>query len=743
MSRVVPLASILAAFALCGCGSHRAPLAPAPAAGAGDIDLARLVQADAESGEWLTAGGGWRGAHYSALDTITPANIEQLGFAWAFETGTRRGLEATPVVVDGVLYASGVAGRVYALDAATGIARWRFEPAVDLQVVRGTCCDQVNRGVAVWQGRVYVATLDGWLYALDARDGRVVWNVDTIVERTRAYSSTGAPVVAGDVVVIGNAGGEYDVRGYVTAYELASGRQRWRFYTVPGDPSKPVEHPELAAAAKTWDRHSAWRYGGGGPVWDGLAYDPALDLLYVGTGNAETYPQRVRSPSGGDNLYTCSILAISPKTGRLVWYFQETPGDQWDFDSDAPLVLVDREIGGIVRKLLLHAPKNGLFYVLDRTDGRLVSAAKFATANWTRGVDPASGRPIVDRDAADYGQRAKLVFPSVIGAHSWNPMAYSPKSGLVYLPTAEIGNVLFDTSGDLGYRPKLFNANVGLLLSGALASAPDALPPPVRVELESGRLLATHPDLRMYSYLQAWDPVAQKAVWRTPDGDWWDHAGVLATGGGLVVQGSDRGILRVFDAASGRLLKSLETGTSIIAGPAMYRAAGDTFIVVLAGAGGGGWGFPHPESAAYQRGNGGRILAFKLHGGPVPLPPLLPPDPPLPRPPAQVAPAATIARGAALFGADCAICHSNATRSLSADLRRMSPSTHAAFTAIVRDGALRAAGMPGWSDVLSIDDSDAIHAYLIDLAQRAYDAEQRPWANGRGTVMDPRRIQGQ
>jgi quinohemoprotein ethanol dehydrogenase len=740
MSRILQLASTILALAVCGCAPSHAPVAPEPATVAGNIDRARLLHAAAEPGEWLTVGGGWRGGHYSALDTITPANVGQLGLAWAFETGTRRGLEATPVVVDGVLYASGVAGRVYALDAATGTVRWRFEPAVDLQVVRGTCCDQVNRGVAVWQSRVYVATLDGWLYALDARDGRVVWKADTIADRARAYSSTGAPVVAGGVVVIGNAGGEYDVRGYVTAYDLASGQQLWRFYTVPADPSLPFEHPELAAAAKTWDPHSAWHYGGGGPVWDGLAYDPELDLLYVGTGNAETYPQRVRSPSGGDNLYTCSILAISPKTGRLVWHYQETPGDQWDFDSNAPMVLVDRDIDGVARKLLLHAPKNGLFYVLDRTDGRLVSAQKFARANWTKGVNPASGRPIVDREAADYARRPKLVFPSVIGAHSWNPMAYSPKSGLVYLPTVEVGTVLWDASAEFGYRPKLFNANVGLVLSGALALAPGTLPPPVHAELASGRLLAAHPDLRMYSYLQAWDPIAQKPVWRTPDGDFWDHGGALATAGGLVVQGNDRGMLRVFDATNGQLLKSIETGTSIIAGPAMYRVADETFVAVLAGAGGGGWAFPHPESAAYQRGNGGRILAFKLGGGPVPLPPPLPADPPLPKPPAQDATAAVIAKGAALFGANCAICHPNATRSPSADLRRMSPATHAAFTAIVRDGALRAAGMPGWSDVLSVGDSDAIHAYLIDLSQQAYEAQQRTPPGGRGTVEDPGRI---
>jgi quinohemoprotein ethanol dehydrogenase len=380
----------------------------------------------------------------------------------------------------------------------------------------------------------------------------------------------------------------------------------------------------------------------------------------------------------------------------------------------------------------LHAPKNGLFYALDRASGKLVSAAKFAEANWTTGVD-AAGRPIIDHESADYRDRPKLVFPSVVGAHSWNPMAFSPKTGLVYVPTAQLGNILYDVSKELGYRPKLFDANVGLVLSGFIEFLKDSMPAAIRGELTSGHILPADPDrLKMFSYLQAWDPIAQRQVWRTAEGDWWDHAGVLATGGGLVFQGSDRGVLKVFDSATGELLRSMETGSSIMAAPAMYRVDATTYVAVLAAWGGGGWAVPHPGSAAFERGNAGRILAFKLGGGPVPLPPLLPAEPPLPRPPAQHVGGETIARGARLFGSNCAICHPNQTRSGSADLRRMSVGIHALFDDIVLKGLKRDAGMPGWGDVLSADDAHAIHAFLIDVSQQAYAAQNKgDAANGK------------
>jgi quinohemoprotein ethanol dehydrogenase len=726
MNRVLPIAA-LCLLGLTACQRKDATVASAATtatAPVAQIDRARLIAAEREPGQWLSGGGGWQAMHYSALPDLTPDNAGKLGFAWAFDTGTKRGLEATPVVVDGVMYTSGVAGRVYALDAATGALQWRFEPEVDLQVVRGSCCDQVNRGVAVWHGKVYVGALDGWLYALDAATGKVLWKADTFVDRKRAYSSTGAPQVAGDVVVIGNGGAEFDARGYFSAYDVDSGALRWRFYTVPGDPAKPREHPDLAIAAPTWDPHSAWQYGLGGTVWDGMAYDPGLDLLYVGVGNTVPYPQWVRSPSGGDNLFTDSLLAINPKTGRLVWYYQETPGDQWDIGGNAPMILVDREIDGRMRKLLLHAPKNGLFYVIDRTDGKLISATPFAQVNWLKGIDPVTGRATVDRDTVDYRNGPKLMFPSVIGAHSWQPMAYSPKTGLVYLPTLEAGNIIYDATPAGGYRPSLFNANVGFAFMPGIEANKRNLLPAVQRAIESGILKKGNLDLRMRAYLQAWDPVARKAVWTTPDLPPSDRSGVLTTAGGLVFQGNPAGELRMLDADSGKLLASIQTGSSIMAAPMSYKVNGVTYVAVMAGWGGGGWAASAPDSAAYKYGNEGRIIAFRLDGGPVPLRPLLPPPDPLPQPPEQHASAAQIARGAALFAANCGICHPNIPRSGSADLRAMSPGSHAAFDEIVLDGLKVQTGMPRWGDVLTKADAAALHAYIIDVAQKAWTAQQ-------------------
>ena len=730
------LASGLLAATLGGCGEKQnaEQEAPAPSASAasasstptkfGEIDRERLLNVASEPGSWLTSGRDFGETHYSPLDQINRQTADRLGFAWQYETFTKRGLEATPIVVDGVMYTSGVMGRVYALNAKTGEELWTFDPEVDPQVDRGTCCDEVNRGVSVWKGKIYVAAFDGRLFALDGKDGKVIWQADTIIDHKRGYSSTGAPEVAGNVVVIGNGGAEYDARGYVSAYDLETGKLAWRFFIVPGDPKKPYENPELEMAAKTWDPNSRWDVGLGGTAWNALVYDPELNLLYVGTGNAALYSYHDRSPSGGDNLFLTSILAINPDTGRLKWYYQEVPGDRWDYTAVQPIMLTDLTIDGVKRKVLMQAPKDGYFYVLDRETGKLISAEPYVPQNWSKGIDPVTGRAQVNIEAADYTNGPKYIYPSSMGGHSWHAMSYSPDTGLVYIPTIEAGMVMFDMTKGHVYRPGLTNTGVVNIMGGVINLSTASYPPEIEKALKSGELFKDYPNIGMRTYLQAWDPVKQKKVWQTPDAEWWDRAGVLATAGRVLFQGTGTGQFRVMSDENGEILKELEVGSTIMAAPMTYTIDGEQYVSVMASFGGGGWYIPHPTSATYKYGNLGRILTFKLDGGAVPIPPELGPDAPIPQPPAQTASAETIKKGQDLFGANCRGCHSNQTRTLSADLRRMSPETHEQFKDIVLHGALRAGGMPQWDDVLSDADADALHAYLIDLAQKAYEAQQ-------------------
>jgi quinohemoprotein ethanol dehydrogenase len=674
--RTVSAIALAAALSLAGLYLNRSAALADDDKPAGQIDRKRLLAADKHPGEWLTAGRDFGKGHFSPLTQINVQTVDRLGFAWDYDTHTNRGLEATPIVVDGVMYTSGSTGKAYALDAKTGKELWSFDPKSDLRVNREACCDEVNRGVAVWKGRVYVASFDGNLFALDAASGSVLWKADTITNKKVGYTVTGAPEVAGNVVVIGNSGGEYDARGYVSAYDLVSGKMAWRFFTVPGDPSKPQENPELEAAVKTWDPKSRWDMGGGGTVWDSMVYDPELNLLYFGTGNGTFFDQSRRSPAGGDNLYIASILAINPDTGRLVWHYQEVPGDQWDFDTLQPIVLASLKIGGKTRKILMQASKDGFFYIIERKTGEVLSAEKFVPVTWASHVDLKTGRPVEVADARNYKYSSNgkgYISPSPMGGHNWNPMSYDPDNGLVYIPSIE-------------------NGQTGIFTGKA--------------------------------FLRAWDPIQSKVVWDVPMSDWWDRPGILATAGGLVFQGTGPGHFCAYDAATGKKLKDIDVGTTIIAAPMSYSVDGVQYVAVMAAWGGGGWNFAHPESAAYQRGNEGRIIVFKLDGGATPKPDLLPPIEPIPQPPALSASAETVKHGATLFAANCATCHANQPRTGTPDLRRMSTESHDAFKQIVLGGALEKAGMPPWAGVLTPEDADAIHAFLISLAWDGYNKQQ-------------------
>jgi quinohemoprotein ethanol dehydrogenase len=676
----------------------------------------------ATPGDWPSPGGDAGKTHFSPLTQIDPGNAARLGLAWQADLGTNRVLEATPVVVGGTLYTSGVAGRVYAFDAATGREIWRFEPEIDMQVNRWVCCDMANRGVAVAEGLVYVGALDGWLYALDARTGKVVWKVDSIEDHTRGLSSTGAPEIAGDVVVLGNAGSDYDARGYVTAYDRRTGTLRWRFHITPRDPRLgPQDSPELDAAVKTWDPASRWDMGAGGSPWDAIAYDPETGLLLVGTGNAEPYSLTLRSPKGGRNLYVSSIVALNAKTGRMAWFYQESPEDQWDYDATAPMILTHLTLDGRDRSVVLHAPKNGFLYVIDRATGEVLRANPIVRVNWARRVDLKTGLPELDPAAADISAGPRIVFPATPGARNWHPGSYNPATGLWYGAVLDMGNLIFVPPGPKPYAAKGLNTGAALIFTADLAQALPTLPAPVQTAvkaLPAWQEVLANP---AHAEIRAIDPLTGRTVWADPTGGWQDRGGVLTTASGLVVHGTLSGELRVLDARSGRLIKAIETGSSILAAPMTYSVRGVQYIAVMAAWGGGGYPYVPRYAAAYRRGNAGRLLVFRLDGAPVPLPPPLPPlevAPPAPAQATGVTPA-TIARGQALFfTTGCALCHANQPRSITPDLRRMDAATHTAFRRIVLDGLYQSAGMPRWDDVLRPEDADAIHAWLIDQQAR-------------------------
>jgi quinohemoprotein ethanol dehydrogenase len=682
-----------------------APVTPAramPAQRFGDVDERRLADADRTPENWYAVNRGPASDHYSPLASIDEQNASTLGFAWTYDTESTRGLEASPVVIDGVMYASGSWGRVYALDAASGRELWRFDPHVPGKWGRRPCCDIVNRGVAVWKGAVYVAALDGRLFCLDARTGKPNWVRDTLLDHDRYQPSTGAPQIAGGKVVIGNAGAELGVRGYITAYDAASGAMAWRFFTVPGDPKLPRESPEMVMAAKTWDPASQWDVGGGGTVWDAMAYDAKLDLLYVGVGNGSPHPAFGRSPAGGDNLFLASIVAIRPQTGRMVWFYQTTPADSWDFTATQQMVLADLNIGGRVRQVIMQAPKNGFFYVLDRASGELLSAGKYGATNWASSIDLKTGRPVITGQG-DYSKEPKLVYPGEAGAHNWRPMSFSPKSGLVYIPTIQ-WPMVFTYHPQSHYLPGKSNVQNGT----------DEIPTP---EVQLG---PAQPIVNTLDYLQAYDPVTQKTVWRVVTSDVPEQTGgVLSTAGNLVVQGDSSGFVHVYSASTGASLAHLEVGTSIMAAPISYAVDGVQYIAVMAGLGGAaGWEFPL-SSAAYRYGNAGRIMTFKLGGGKTPLPPRVDRTRTAMVIPSVATSPEMIVKGETLFrDARCGSCHTLGRPGIAPDLLGMSAATHAVFARIVLQGLLESNGMASFADILSASDVDAIHAYLVAMEQK-------------------------
>lgn len=678
--------------------------------------------------EWPLAGGDTAGTWYSALTDINETNAASLGYAWSYDMGTERGQEATPLVVGGVMYTSGVWGNVYALDAATGALLWQYDPEVDGQWGRNACCDVVNRGVAYRDGTVFIASEDGRLHAIDAKTGKARWIADTIINHKQPYASTGAVILTKDAVVIGNAGadiGDGDLRGYISAWDIKTGAFKWRFFTVPPAPGQPFEHPELAMAAKSWGPNRDGRTQNGGTVWDGLSYDPETDQIVFGTGNASPY---LRSADGvrHDDLFNASIIAVNAQSGRMNWYYQTTPGDEWDYDAVQKFVFANLTIAGQPRRVVMQACKNGFFYTLDLKTGKLLSADPFTYVNWANGVDLATGRPLVT-EHADYSKSPKNVYPSWAGGHTWNPMSFSPQTGLVYIPAIDAGNVLLNMKANGGSLTHLegFFSSDGIF--------PDDLYDPAALKRVFGPLPAKddlqkeRPGVKLVrEVLRAWDPVARKVVWErvTSQGVRGYDGGVLSTAGNLVFQGRGDGSLWIYNARTGAPIKTIQTGSHIMAAPMTYKIGGVQYVAVQAGYGGSGITFPiPPSSAAYANRNANRILVFKLGGSAVPMPDKREVPPYLPPPPLKASPA-LIARGEDKFTENCSRCHVLGTPGVTPDLSRLPPEVHASFNDIVLKGALAPMGMARFDDVVTKADVEAIHAYLIDQQRQGYQAQQ-------------------
>jgi quinohemoprotein ethanol dehydrogenase len=632
---------------------------------------------------WLGHGGSSDETSYSPLDQIDTANVDKLRLAWFLDLPDERMLQATPLAVDGVLYFTGSYVMVYAVDAVSGKLLWKFDPEIwahGPQKLRFAL--PANRGAAYADGRVFVGTLDGRLIALGAKTGKLLWSVETTKPES-VQTITGAPRVFNGKVIIGNGGSDFNARGYVTAYDAATGRQLWRFYAAPGSPDENRGDPAMERAAMTWNGEF-WKTGTGGGPWDSITFDSVLNRIYIGTGNAAPYDPEVRSPGGGDNLYTASIVALDADTGKYVWHYQVNPRDSWDFDSTQQITLADLVIDGQRRQVLMQAPKNGFLYVLDRTTGKLISAGKIGKVTWADHIDLATGRAVEEKNIR-YQEGEVTIWPSPVGAHNWQSMSFSPKTGLLYIPYMQLGESYAKSAGE----------------SGSLGGLKMSM---VKAEPQDGK-----------GALVAYDPVRQKARWKVQHTYFW-NGGVMATSGGLVFQGAADGYFSAYDDLTGQRVWRFNAGLGMISAPISYSVGGRQYVSILVGYGSSnslgdlmnaGWKY-----GAQPR----RLLTFAL-GGKAVLPPSAPPDMVV-HPVDDVSvkiDEADVAPGQILFTINCAGCHGLNVISAGApapDLRESALALdRESLRSIVHDGTLLQRGMPRF-DKFDATELRQIYAYI-------------------------------
>lgn len=652
--------------------------------------------------EWLSYSGGYDEQRHSPLNQITRDNVADLGVAWTYDLATNRGVEATPIIADGAMYVTSAWSLVYALDAQTGEELWVYDPEVDKSVGVNACCDVVNRGVGIYGGKIFVGVIDGRLEALDAKTGEVVWSTVT-VDQSKPYTITGAPRVAGGLALIGNGGAELGVRGYISAYSAETGDLVWRFYTVP-NPNKKPDGAASDAAFETvgnvsWGDDGAWvTDGGGGTVWDSIVYDHVNDQIIFGVGNGSPWNRTIRDPAGGDNLFLSSIVAVDAKTGTYKWHFQTTPGDNWDYTATQSIILADLPLGtnGAPRRVVMQAPKNGFFYVLDAATGEFISGKPFVPQNWAQGLDE-NGRPI-EVAAARYSNAPHTQTPGPFGAHNWHPMAYNPELALAYIPAQEIPETYaFDPLWQT--KPAKWNTGADFN-TGVTVDLPPGIKKFLRAS-QKGRLIA-------------WDPVSQEARWSVDHGNAW-NGGVLSTAGGLVFQGKLGGDFVAYNAETGAKLWNHDLQSGGISGPATYEIDGEQYVTITTGWGSGfalvtGYGYDETVSPTV-----GKVVTFKLGAtGTIPKPDLIEIDRTV-----KVERFGTkdqLQSGMVHFARNCAVCHGALTISSGVlpDLRWSAYSGDAdAWQAVVAEGVLADTGMVSFLPLLTPEEIEAIRAYVV------------------------------